>query len=276
MTERRTASQVSLSGTLEEVSRLVVSHSGNASETLTNIARLIQQRFQSDVCSVYLLEPTRIQLVLAATIGLSPTSVGRVRMRLSEGLVGLVAEDLSPVVLADATTHPRFKYFPETGEELYHSFLGVPMIHGGLLVGVLVVQTAEPRLFSDEEVTTVVTAAGQLTPIVSDARVVHDAELQAERLRVVQVTMRTVQDIVYNCLNQLQLLRLDAEGRVPDESLELFDTAIETACSQLNALADMEAFTERQMAVGTGLAIAEPTIALPTAPAPARVDSARG
>src|SRR6266545_7513494 len=101
--------------TLEEINRLV-SHSGNPSETLTNIVQLIQRWFTTDVCSVYLLEPDRANLVLAATVGLRPESVGHVRMRLNEGLAGLVAEQMRPQVLADATLHPRFKYFPEAGE----------------------------------------------------------------------------------------------------------------------------------------------------------------
>ena len=86
--------------------------------------------------------------MLAATIGLRPESVGRVRMRLTEGLAGLVAEQLRPQVVADATTHPRFKYFREAGEDPYRSFLGVPIIDRGLLQGVLVVQTVEPRVFT--------------------------------------------------------------------------------------------------------------------------------
>lgn len=253
MNEPGTGNQRSLLGTLEQISRLVVSHTGDPSETLTNIARLIQQRFQSDVCSVYLLEADRIHLVLSATIGLQPSSVGKVRMRLNEGLVGLVAEQLTPHVVADATTHPSFKYFPEAGEDLYHSFLGVPMVERGLLVGVMVVQTIEAREFSPDEVHMIATAAAQLAPIVSDARVVHEVQLQAERLRVVQVTMRTVQDIVNNCLNQLQLLRLTAEGLVPEESLLLFDAAIQDASVKLTALADMKTFAEKDMAIGLGL-----------------------
>jgi GAF domain-containing protein len=70
--------------------------------------RLIQRRFATDVCSVYLLEPDRTNLVLAATIGLRPEGVGRVRMRLDEGLVGLVGEQMRPQVVEDATKHPRF------------------------------------------------------------------------------------------------------------------------------------------------------------------------
>ena len=106
----------SLLWTLEEVGRLV-SQSGDSAETLANVVLLIQRRFKTDVCSVYLLEPDRASLVLAATIGLRPDSVGRVRMRLTEGLAGLVAEQLQPQIVADATTHPRFRYFPEAGEE---------------------------------------------------------------------------------------------------------------------------------------------------------------
>lgn len=244
----------SLLGTLEHISRLVVSHTGNPSETLTNIARAIQQQFKSDVCSVYLLDADRRHLELAATIGLEPSSVGRVRMRMDEGLVGLTAEQLAPLVVADATRHPRFKYFPEAGEDLYHAFLGVPMLDRGLLVGVVVVQTIEARAFTPDEVRMVAAAARQFAPIVGDARMTHEARLQAERLRVVQVTMRTVQDVVNNCLNQLQLLRISAEGHVPEESLQLFDAAIHDASAKLRAMADIKTFTEKRMAVGPGLA----------------------
>src|SRR5947209_5858991 len=133
--------------TLEEISQLV-SHSHDPGETLANIVHLIQGRFGTDVCSVYVLESERAQLVLGATIGLKPEGVGRVRMRLDEGLTGLVAEQMAPVMVDDAFQHPRFKYFPEAGEDPYHSFLGVPLVEGGILQGVLVVQTIEPREFS--------------------------------------------------------------------------------------------------------------------------------
>jgi signal transduction protein with GAF and PtsI domain len=249
----RASDESLLLGTLEEISRLVISHRGDARETLANIARLIQQRFRSEVCSVYLLEPDRLHLVLSATIGLDPAGVGRVRMPLTEGLVGLVGEELRPQVLADATRHPRFKYFPEAREERYHSFLGVPMTDRGLLLGVLVVQTIDPRVFSADEVRMALTAAAQLAPIVGDARVLHEAQLQAERLRVVHMTMRTVQDIVNNCLNQLQLLRFDAEGHVPQESLTLFDEAIESAAHKLRALGNLQVFAEQPMEVGPGV-----------------------
>src|ERR1700686_1193952 len=149
--ESITAKDGSALWTLEEISRLI-SERGNASETLTNVVNLIQRRFETDVCSVYLLEPDRANLVLAATIGLRQDCVGRVRMRLTEGLAGLVAEKLVPTFVAEATRHPRFKYFPEAGEDPYHSFLGVPIVDRGLLQGVLVVQTIEPRVFEPVDV----------------------------------------------------------------------------------------------------------------------------
>lgn len=155
--------------TLEEISQLV-SHSGNPADTLNNIVRLIQVRFQTDVCSVYLLEADRSTLALAATVGLRAESIGQVRMRLNEGLVGLVGEQLRPQVVADATEHPRFKYFKDAGEDPYHSFLGVPLIDRGMLQGVLVVQTIEPRVFSPHDVRMLMTVGAQLAPIVSEAR----------------------------------------------------------------------------------------------------------
>src|SRR5262249_50768411 len=87
--------------TLEEISKLV-SPSHHPEETLRNIVYLIQGRFHTDVCSVYLLEPDCGELVLGATLGLKPESVGRVRMRVDEGLSGLVAEKLAPVMVEDA------------------------------------------------------------------------------------------------------------------------------------------------------------------------------
>ena len=85
----------------------------------------------------------------------------------------------------------------------------------------------------------------------------HALQLQAEQLRVVQVTMRTVQDIVNNCLNQLMLLRLDAEAHVSAESLAVFDQAIKDAAAQLKALADLEAYAEKQMEMGVALDVGD-------------------
>jgi len=155
--------------TLEEVSQLTAAVDKPA-DTLMNVVALIAARFKTDVCSAYLLESDRSNLVLAATLGLNPRCVGTLRMPLNVGLTGLVAEQVLPVAVADAKTHPRFKYFKDAGEEIYHSFLGVPLIERGILQGVLIVQTKEKRVFEEDEIRLLVEAATQVAPVIAQAR----------------------------------------------------------------------------------------------------------
>jgi starch phosphorylase len=155
--------------TLDEIKNLA-SEAGNPAETLMNVVALIASRFQTDVCSAYLLEPDRATLVLAATVGLRPQCVGTLRMKLNEGLAGLVAEEVQPVAVPQVKNHPRFKYFREAGEDDYQSFLGVPFVDGAVLQGVLVVQTRDARMFREDEIDMLADAAAQLAPVVSEAR----------------------------------------------------------------------------------------------------------
>ncbi len=143
---------------------------GQPAETLMNVVALIAKRFDTEVCSAYLLEPDRANLVLAATVGLRRECIGNLRMAIHEGLAGLVAEQVRPVAVEQAQSHPRFKYFPEAGEDAYQSFLGVPLIDRGVLQGVLVVQTEEPRVFREDEIQMLAEAAAQVAPVVSEAR----------------------------------------------------------------------------------------------------------
>jgi len=155
--------------TIAEIANLAVDGAQSA-ETLMNVVALIAKRFRTDVCSAYLLEPDRANLVLAATIGLRRECVGKLRMGVHEGLTGLVAEQVQPVAVGQVKNHPRFKYFKDSGEDAYQSFLGVPLIDRGILQGVLVVQTAEARVFSTEEIRMLSEAAAQVAPVVSEAR----------------------------------------------------------------------------------------------------------
>jgi len=155
--------------TWEEIANLAA-EPGKPAETLMNVVALIARRFGTDVCSAYLLEPDRANLVLAATLGLRRECVGKLRMAVSEGLAGLVAEQVRPVAVEQARTHPRFKYFSEAGEDAYQSFLGVPLIDRGVLQGVLVVQTIEARVFPEDEIRLFTEAAKRVAPIVSEAR----------------------------------------------------------------------------------------------------------
>ncbi len=154
---------------LEEIANLT-KEGGRPAETLANVCALIAKRFATNVCSVYLLESDRNNLVLAATVGLRPQCIGTLRMAIHEGLAGLVAEQVRPVAVENAQNHPRFKYFPQAGEDSYQSFLGVPLVERGVLQGVLVVQTTEPRVFREEEIHALSRAAAQVAPVVSEAR----------------------------------------------------------------------------------------------------------
>ena len=169
MTRSDAATDASLVLTLEEITNLAAD-GGKPADTLMNVVALIATRFRTDVCSAYLLEPDRSNLVLAATLGLHPRCIGTLRMPLNEGLAGLVAEQVLPVAVDDVKTHPRFKYFKESGEEEYHSFLGVPLIDRGILQGVLIVQTKDPRTFREDEIRMLAEAANQVAPVVSEAR----------------------------------------------------------------------------------------------------------
>src|SRR3982074_2613068 len=155
--------------TWDEIANLAA-EPGKPAETLMNVVALIARRFGTDVCSAYLLEPDRANLVLAATIGLRPDCVGKLRMAVNEGLAGLVAEQVRPVAVEHVRNHPRFKYFKEAGEDSYQSFLGVPLIDRGVLQGVLVVQTVASRIFQEDEVRMLSEAAAQVAPVVSEAR----------------------------------------------------------------------------------------------------------
>ncbi len=155
--------------TLEEIAALAA-EGGKPAETLMNVVALIAKRFQTDVCSAYLLEPDRANLLLAASLGLRPQCIGTLRMPIHEGLSGLVAEEVRPIAVQQVRNHPRFKYFKEAGEEAYQSFLGVPLVDRGFLQGVLVVQTIEDRCFRDGEIRMMTEAAAQLAPVISEAR----------------------------------------------------------------------------------------------------------
>jgi starch phosphorylase len=155
--------------TLEEIGNLA-KEGGKPAETLMNVVALIAKRFETDVCSAYLLEPDRANLVLAATVGLRPECIGSLRLGLHEGLAGLVAEEVRPIAVEQVKNHPRFKYFREAGEDDLQSFLGVPLIDRGDLQGVLIVQTVNPRLFLEGEIRMLAEAAAQVGPVVSEAR----------------------------------------------------------------------------------------------------------
>ncbi|MFF7706455.1 phosphoenolpyruvate--protein phosphotransferase [Pseudomonas sp. NPDC007930] len=129
----------------------------------------VKEAMGSQVCSVYLLDPEANRFVLMATEGLNKRSIGRVSMAPNEGLVGLVGTREEPLNLEDAAAHPRYRYFAETGEERFASFLGAPIIHHRRVVGVLVVQQKERRQFDEGEEAFLVTMSAQLAGVIAHA-----------------------------------------------------------------------------------------------------------
>ena len=127
-------------------------------ERLDRIVIIIAQNMVAEVCSVYLLRGDGA-LELYATEGLNREAVHLTTMKAGEGLVGLIARQAQPIALSDAQSHPSFSYRPETGEEIYRSFLGVPVLRGGAVLGVLVVQNSATRIYAEEETEALQTVA---------------------------------------------------------------------------------------------------------------------
>jgi len=132
--------------TLEDISALIL-QSHDLDETLRNIVALVARRMRAEVCSIYLLDHDQQTLRLRATKGLSRRAVGKVTMQIGEGLTGMAAQERHPVAIMEPENHPRYRYFKETGEEKFHSFLGIPLFDRNAPLGVIVLQTKELRQF---------------------------------------------------------------------------------------------------------------------------------
>jgi phosphotransferase system enzyme I (PtsP) len=130
--------------------RQVMAGSGSAQERLNEIVKIVAAEMAAEVCSIYIQRAGDI-LELFATQGLNPEAVHATRLQLGEGLVGTVALTAEPLNLPDAQAHPNFSYRPETGEEVFASLLGVPVIRGGRVRGVLVIQNRDQRTYSEDE-----------------------------------------------------------------------------------------------------------------------------
>src|ERR1700680_3586330 len=146
--------------------REVRSEPVSAKDRLDKIVVLIAANMVAEVCSVYVLRVDST-LELYATEGLNRQAVHLTVMRSDEGLVGLVAREARSINLSDAQSHPAFSYRPETGEEIYHSLLGVPVLRAGNTLGVLVVQNRAHRTYSEEEEEALQTTAMVLAEMIA-------------------------------------------------------------------------------------------------------------
>ncbi|MBJ6723251.1 phosphoenolpyruvate--protein phosphotransferase [Geomesophilobacter sediminis] len=180
--------------TLEDISALIL-QSHDLQETLDNIVTLVAKRMASDVCSIYLLDEDGETLRLHATRGLARPSLG-ITMKTSEGLTGLAIEQRGVVNTDNAPLHPRYKYFRETREEKFLSFLGVPFFERETPIGVMVIQTREARTFTPAEISAMSTIAWQISSIVASAKLLDSIrkkeqerafyEAEVERLKGIE------------------------------------------------------------------------------------------
>ncbi len=147
-----------------------MSRSHDLQETLANVTDLVSKRLDADVCSIYTLDADQRRLILSSTMGLSASAVGQVVLPIGEGLVGMAAERGEPIAIEDARSHPSYRYFPETGEERFESLLAAPLIVQGAVIGVIAIQTVDPRRFDEPDIELLQTCASLLAPVVVNAQ----------------------------------------------------------------------------------------------------------
>ena len=171
-----------VSGTRRLLRRLrdIMAGSGTAQERLDRIVRIIAAEMVAEVCSAYVMRAGEV-LELFATQGLRPEAVHRTRLRVGEGLVGVIAATARPLALADAQSHPDFAYRPETGEEIYHSLMGVPILRGGRVLGVLVVQNRSLRHYTEDEIEVLQTIAMVVAELAARGDLVNPLEIATSR-----------------------------------------------------------------------------------------------
>ena len=157
--------------------REAMASGGPAQTRLDMTVSIIARSMVAEVCSIYLRRASG-ELELFATEGLNPEAVHATRLNPGEGLVGEVARSAAPLNLSDAPVHPNFSYRPETGEDPFHAFLGVPLLRGGRTIGVLVVQNRAARVYDEDEVEDLQIVAMVLSEMVAGGELVDLAELK--------------------------------------------------------------------------------------------------
>ena len=169
-----------MSGSRRLLSRLrdVMAGEEAPQERLNQIVTIIASDFVAEVCSIYVLRAGEVLELFAAT-GLAAKSIHTTRLNIGEGLIGQIAIQAKPLALADAQSHPNFAYRPETGEEIYQSLSGVPILRGGRVTGVLAVQNKTARSYTEEEIETLETTAMVIAELIANSELLSQDELHA-------------------------------------------------------------------------------------------------
>jgi phosphotransferase system enzyme I (PtsP) len=212
--------------------RDVMAGSGSAQARLDKIVTLIAAEMQADVCSTYVMRAGDI-LELFSTFGLNQSAVHRTRLRVGEGIVGDIAAHARPIALDNAPRHPNFAYRPETGEDPFQSLMGVPILRGGRVRGVLVIQHKDRRAYLEEEVETLQTVAMVVAELVAAGELVNaqeissgsDSALMPARLDGISLNRGLAMGLAVLHRPVLTIREMVAED--PDTELRRLQTAVE-------------------------------------------------
>ncbi len=203
-----------------------VNDARNLEQALSIIVSRVKGELDVDVCSIYLSNLDNSDLTLMASDGLHPESIGAVRLANNQGLVGLVAERAEPLNLDSAIEHPSYRYFAETGEERYHGFLGVPIIHHRKVLGVLVLQQRSQCRYDEDVVTFVVTIAAQLAGAIAHAEVSGGIDGLQSKKALEALSLKGLPGASGVAIGRAVVLQQSADiETVPDRTVE--DTAAE-------------------------------------------------
>ena len=128
-----------------------IQHAHDFDEAALILVQRVRESVEADACALFLFDPHLSQLVMIATKGHQVKSIDSIKLDLDHGLIGTIATQKELLNLADAQTHPAYYYFPQLGEDLYHGFIGVPIVHQRRLLGVLIAQREVAERFSEVE-----------------------------------------------------------------------------------------------------------------------------
>ena len=242
--------------------RDVMSGADSTQDRLDQCVRIIAADLETEVCSIYVRRDAEL-LELFATEGLNAAAVHQTKLRVGEGLIGDIASHDRPLSLHDAQSHPNFAYRPETGEDVYQSFMGVPIRHAGLVVGVLAVQNRMARRYRDEEIETLETFSMVLAEVLGRvvADTVGDGQARAP-MRVSGVVIVDGLAMGQAYLHQPRIIIQRVVAENPEQEIIRLDAAVASMHLALDALfaaADLAAAGEHREVLETFRMVARDT-----------------
>ncbi len=229
---------------LTSLHEVMASRSG-AQAKLNQVVEVIGERLDSEVCSIYLLREGMLELY--ATRGLEQTAVHVTRLAVGEGLVGTSAANNETLNLAEAAAHPDFAFRPETGEEKFHSFAGVPIVRRERAVGVLCVQHVDPRRYEEVEIEALQTVAMVLSELIANAELIdeEDAAVAAhltepERLKGLTLVKGLASGVAVFHQPRITITHVMADNR--DAELQRMYLAFDKMREQIDRMASQAEF----------------------------------